>query len=53
MDNLIDLRSAIYEAIYDEVGPVRHLAAPFVAQGEATEAALEAQYTCRQGMDQG
>ena len=43
--NLIDLRSVREQpAIYDEVGPPRHLAAPFVEQGEAINEAIEAQY---------
>ena len=53
--DLIDLRSvrapSIRDDVYDEVGPPRHLAAPFVEQGRAINEAIEAQYG--PGRDQG
>ena len=51
--DLIDLRSMRGgpEEVYDEVGPPRPLADPFVQQGLAAEAAIEAQYG--RGRDQG
>ena len=55
--DLIDLRSVrdvAPEGEYDEVGPPRPLADPFVQQGLAAEAAIEAQYGhLEQGRDQG
>ena len=59
MEALRNLREAIYDLIdllsirdemYDVVGPPRPLADPFIRQGEAVEAAIEAQYG---GRDQG
>ena len=69
MEALRNLREAIYELIdlrsvrdvasvrdedvYDVVGPPRHLAAPFVEQGQAINEAIEAQYGRGQGRNQG